>query len=161
MLSRCYSTKFINKNPTYAGCTVAKEWHLFSKFRSWMELHEWQGNSLDKDLKIDGNKEYSPTACMFVPKHINNLFGNHKAGRGLYPQGVALTGRKENKCYKASISIHGKTKNLGHYATVQEAEFAYAKARIEYVRTFYETVELRDLRAALHRKIHELTRGLK
>lgn len=59
MLSRCYSTKWHERYPTYKGCTVSKEWHTFSNFRAWMVTQDWEGKSLDKDLLIEGNKIYS------------------------------------------------------------------------------------------------------
>ena len=50
MLERCYSTKFQERNPTYIGCTVSKEWLVFSNFRAWMMTQDWQGKHLDKDI---------------------------------------------------------------------------------------------------------------
>ena len=38
-----------------------------------MESQEWEGKQLDKDIVIPGNKVYSPDACIFVDKRINNL----------------------------------------------------------------------------------------
>ena len=40
MLKRCYSAKFQESRPTYAGCTVSAEWLKFSNFRAWIEKQE-------------------------------------------------------------------------------------------------------------------------
>lgn len=37
MLTRCYSSKCHEKQPTYKGCSVCDEWLTFSNFRKWME----------------------------------------------------------------------------------------------------------------------------
>lgn len=34
MIKRCYSKNYSIRNPTYKGCSVCKEWHLFSNFKS-------------------------------------------------------------------------------------------------------------------------------
>lgn len=73
MLSRAYSVKTLKRQPTYEGTTVCKEWHTFSVFRTWMEKQEWEGNQLDKDLLVQGNKEYNPETCCFLPQTINNF----------------------------------------------------------------------------------------
>lgn len=85
MLGRCYSEKFKDKQPTYHGCHVAKEWHLFSNFKAWMAAQDWQGNELDKDLLGNG-KIYSPDTCCFISKSLNNFikFDVGVSGGGVY-----------------------------------------------------------------------------
>lgn len=73
MIARCYSEKVQDKHPTYVGCSVCIEWHNFQNFAEWFELNRVDGYHLDKDIKIDGNKVYSPDACMFVSKADNNI----------------------------------------------------------------------------------------
>lgn len=75
MLSRCYSEYTQKKQPTYIGCTVVKEWHNFQKFAPWFyQNYPNDGNAyhLDKDIRIAGNRIYSPNACSFVTKKENN-----------------------------------------------------------------------------------------
>ena len=43
MLTRCYSSKFHEMQPTYTECMVCKEWLTFSNFKKWMETQEWGG----------------------------------------------------------------------------------------------------------------------
>ena len=71
MLERCYFRKFQDKNPTYADCKVCDGWLTFSNFRAWMLTQDWQGKELDKDIKIKGNKVYSPSSCSFVTTKEN------------------------------------------------------------------------------------------
>ena len=132
MLRRCYSVKFLEKQPTYTGCTVIEGWLLFSNFKVWMMNKDWQGNELDKDLLIQGNKVYSPDNCLFVTRAINLLLNENKAARGKYPQGVDF--HKASDKYKASVRIKGKQKYLGLFDTPKEAFEVYKKAKYEIIK---------------------------
>lgn len=68
MLARCYSAR---KSSCYEGVTVCEEWHNFQNFAKWFEENYVEGYELDKDIKIRGNKLYSPETCMFVPTDQN------------------------------------------------------------------------------------------
>lgn len=98
MLQRGYSEKFKQKNPTYKSTTVHADWHVFTEFKSWMSSQEWRGNQLDKDLLLEGNTEYSPDYCVFVPKYVNVLFTDSRSSRGEYPIGV--TWNKKGSYYQ-------------------------------------------------------------
>ena len=123
MLKRCYCPKFQKRQPSYIGCSVAKEWLTFSNFRSWMKTQYWEGRQLDKDILIAGNKIYGPNACLFVSGAINMLLNDQSGERGEYPRGVCFD-RHAGK-YKANCMINGKKKHLGLFVTVPEAEKAY------------------------------------
>ena len=125
MLKRCYSDTYQSKKQTYVGCSVCSEWLLFSRFKGWMATQDWEGKDMDKDIISPGNKIYSPLNCAFVDRDLNNLLTNHKAARGLYPQGVSA---KHGK-YRAQISLRSKMVHLGTYETTQDAEKAYRKAK--------------------------------
>ena len=128
MLLRCYSDKFKSRNPTYIGCEVCDEWHSFIAFRAWMELQDWEGKQLDKDLIGDG-KLYSPEICVFVSSALNNLFTDSGATRGELPIGVYW--EKINKKYKAQIRVNGKKKSLGYFTSANEAHEAWLNAKLE------------------------------
>lgn len=69
MLHRCYYPKFLDRFPTYRECYVCKEWLTFQNFAMWFDLNfprDGMKYDLDKDIKIDENKVYSPEACSFV-----------------------------------------------------------------------------------------------
>lgn len=75
MLNRCYSAKYLETRLTYVGCTVCERWHILSNFaediKSLPNYDLWVkgiNNVLDKDIRVPGNKVYSPQTCMFVTK---------------------------------------------------------------------------------------------
>lgn len=77
MMDRCYNQTTSNYIRYGAvGVTVCKEWHDYDSFKVWFIENYIEGFSLDKDLAIEGNKEYSPKACAFVPQSINSLFAH-------------------------------------------------------------------------------------
>jgi hypothetical protein len=131
MLSRCYNDGCHKNQPTYIGCTVDSEWLSFNSFKSWMIKQEWEGNALDKDLLIQGNKVYSHKACIFVSKLINSLLNKNLALRGEDPIGVAF--HKVRGRYQASCRVYGKIKYLGLYDTPEEAHEAYKKFKYKYI----------------------------
>ncbi len=93
MLERCYSNDFHNIYPTYAECTVHSDWHNFQTFAKWYyENHPADGGDyhLDKDIKIEGNKEYSPNACMFVSPADNTVKAKAKTYMFIDPGGVKI-----------------------------------------------------------------------
>lgn len=127
MFVRCYSNKHHKKAPTYIGCSVCNEWHLFSNFKKWFDENYKEGMALDKDILIQGNKIYGPDTCCFVPQHINNLLTDHRSARGKYKMGVIYNERL-NK-FLARISINGRTSHVGCYLTEDEAFTAYSIAK--------------------------------
>src|SRR3990172_2957602 len=89
MLERGYSEKCKIKHPTYRDASVCKEWHLFSTFSRWMQQQDWEGNQLDKDLLIPGNKVYNQETCVFVSRQVNLFLTDSTAARGEYKIGVS------------------------------------------------------------------------
>lgn len=73
MIQRSYSKIFHKGNPTYKDCSVCFEWHNFQNFAPWFyENISIEKNSLDKDIKIKGNRVYSPETCCFVSQKENS-----------------------------------------------------------------------------------------
>jgi len=123
MIRRCYDPKYQKTQPTYIGCSVAEEWRSFMAFRSWMMTQDWQGKALDKDIINPGNKVYSPSTCVFVSSHLNNLLMDCGAARGEHPVGVYWD--EQRRKYQAHCRINGKKKHLGSYSTPDLAHQAY------------------------------------
>lgn len=136
MLSRCYGKRNKN-NVCYAGVTVCEEWLTFSKFKSWMEIEDWRGKELDKDLLIRDNKVYSPLHCCFIPRKLNAFLTTNKGKRGEYPLGVRY--RRKNKdmineltnCFQSEISLNGKIKHLGYFSDPYKAHLMWQKKKLE------------------------------
>ena len=136
---RCYDPKLHEKYPTYENCTVCEEWNNYQNYAIWHieNYYEIENEimTLDKDILKKGNKIYSPDTCVFVPNSINVLFVKSNKIRGEYPIGVSKHGNKLratlNKC-------DGKQIYLGTYDTVEEAFFAYKKAKEAYIKEVAE-----------------------
>lgn len=127
MLSRCYSKSRQKMLPTYNGCTVVKEWFMFSNFRKWMLTQEWEGKALDKDIIKPGNKIYSPETCVFVKQEVNALVCGSDVNRWKHQQGVhdfKKTGRFQVYC-----TIKGVRQHLGYFSTSDEASSVYNTAK--------------------------------
>tara|TARA_R110000787_G_scaffold34560_1_gene89387 strand:- start:260 stop:907 length:648 start_codon:yes stop_codon:yes gene_type:complete len=73
MFWRCYSETFQKRQPTYIGCSVSSEWHNYQVFAEWFYANYTKGLHLDKDIKVRGNRVYSPDLCLFVTQKENNL----------------------------------------------------------------------------------------
>jgi len=132
MLSRVYNEASLRSAPTYKGCSVCDEWLLFSNFKLWMVCQDGEGKELDKDILVLGNKEYSPEACCFVSRSLNNLLTHNHLSRGEYPTGVHFS--KSSRKYIAKISIVGRQIQLGYFSTPELAEAAYIKAKAAEIR---------------------------
>lgn len=81
MFNRCYNEKVHMQLPQYKGCSVAEEFHSFQNFAEWYRKKIYPSEyklELDKDLLIDGNKIYSPSACCFLPKEINTTLNTKR-----------------------------------------------------------------------------------
>lgn len=108
MMERCYDQNYLNRKPSYQGCSICEEWYNpdFAGKRLTQEknpyrasFYEWcrqnfycidiKGQptvNLDKDIKVKGNKVYSPETCLFVPKSVNNFFSGLSKKDGLPPK---------------------------------------------------------------------------
>lgn len=131
MLTRCYSEKYQERQPTYIGCYVCKEWLIFSNFKKWMEKQDWKGKSLDKDLLVPDNKCYSPETCIFISRGLNNLLTDSAAKRGLYPLGVSQN--KRTGKFISRLSVDAKRKNLGYFTTPLEAHRAWQLNKMQLI----------------------------
>ena len=131
MVERCYSSDLHKKRPTYIGCSVAKEWLIFSNFKKWMIAQDWQGMALDKDIKHIGNKVYSPDTCLFVTTEVNSLFTSCLKSRSELPVGVYF--EKKTKKYRAACSVNGKQRIVGRFSSIEDAYNAYLKKKIDVV----------------------------
>ena len=106
MLTRCYSDKYHEKQPTYKDCTVCNRWLVFANFLEDLPLIEgyemWLNNpnsrvSLDKDSKVQGNKVYSLETCKFISSSDNSKERIKRNGSPASPKKVMAISLTENK----------------------------------------------------------------
>jgi len=153
VLQRVYSEKWKIKHPTYTGCTIQKEWLIFTNFSKWVKLHDWEHHDLDKDLKIKGNKHYSSDTCLFVLPAINKLLINSCKTRNGYPMGVSKACSKYG--YTARVSLYGVDTHLGTFDTSEAAGEAFKTAKVKHVIEVALT-QPTEICAALHRIADEI-----
>lgn len=141
MVNRCRdgSTAQIRR-PTYNGCSLSDYFKDFQNFTDWHTLQA--GYSLkyhmDKDILVQGNKQYNEVLCVLVPLPLNNFLTSAKAIRGELPIGVTMNGCS----YASSLCIDGKGRYLGTFSTPEEAHLAYKAAKEAEAYRWYE--RLRD-----------------
>lgn len=131
MFTRCYGENHLLRNPTYEGCSVDQDWHLFSNFLKWMEEQDWVGKQLDKDILVEGNKVYGGDTCIFVDSNINQLFSTRSRGNDL-PCGVAH--HKAGSKYQAYCNLKGKRVHLGLFTCLDTAELAHLGKKLEAIK---------------------------
>ena len=131
MLMRCYSIKTQERNPTYIGCTVSKEWLTFSNFRAWMMTQDFVDKQLDKDLLFEGNKVYGPETCVFVTQMVNSFTTDSGASRGEFLIGVSWHKPTEKFMSQCRNPFTKKGEHLGYFTCELEAHQAWLKRKLE------------------------------
>jgi len=146
MLERCYCQKYLLKKPSYNGCKVVDEWKIFSNFKLWMELQDWHGNVLDKDILVPGNRIYSPERCLFVATNVNALLtGVDRSG-----EYIGVWYEKGRNRFKVSCHINGVQRQIGRFQTKNEASIAYKDAKAKEILRVADLQENELLRRALY-----------
>ena len=132
MIKRCYDVKFQEKQPTYKGVTVCKEWFCYANFKKWYDEHiytiENEMIQLDKDILMNESKIYSPDTCILVPRTINNLFRGYNKNKKELPKGISF--HKLTNKYR----VRFKSKYLGLYKTKEEAIEVYMEYSLREIR---------------------------
>jgi hypothetical protein len=137
MLRRCYNKEWKNEHPTYQDCTVCDEWLYFSNFKKWFDDPNngyIKGYFLDKDVRVKGNKIYSPETCCFLPPKISSITTQSNALRGALPIGVSSC---ENK-FRVRLSERNKLIHLGTFNTKEEAFLAYKQEKERHIKELAE-----------------------
>lgn len=139
MLQRCYSSNCQLKQTTYIGCSVSEDFKNFQYFAEWCNNQigfAIKGWHLDKDILHKGNKQYSPTSCVFVPREMNNLILQNNALRGKLPIGVSYS--KRRRVYRAQIRDNGTNICLGSFENPEKAFLCYKVNKEVRVKLFAE-----------------------
>ena len=145
MIERCYSEKW-HSHHTYLDCVVCDEWLVFSNFKTWMEQQDWEGNHLDKDLLIRGNRVYSPSTSMFVHPKVNIFITDHGKARGDYMIGVYWdknAGKFKSQCCNPFTK---KKEYLGYFTDEREGHLAWKNKKHEFACMLAESEYVSDSR---------------
>lgn len=133
MLTRCYAEGSKVENPTYSDCTVCEEWHNFQNFAKWFEdsypggeSKDWQ---LDKDLKVIGNKTYSPDTCIFIPQNVNLFTVANQGSRGKYMIGVSWNTEKRKFRAQCNNPLTTANEHIGYFTNELSAHIAWRKVK--------------------------------
>lgn len=119
---RCYNEKSLQLHPTYSGCNVSMEWRKYSNFKKWYDANYKEGWCIDKDLLVQGNKEYAPDKCCYIPNEINAFLANtRRSGSNSFSCVYLL----KNGHYAVNLS----GKRVGTYATIDEAVSKYKECK--------------------------------
>ena len=124
MFKRVHNKKI---HHTYDTASIRQEWCLFSTYKAWMQTQPWEGNELDKDILVVGNKEYGPDTCAFVPQYLNKFLTDSGASRGEYPQGVYFhkaSGKFLAQCHDKK---EGQQVYLGLFGSVEDAHLEWKR----------------------------------
>ena len=137
MIQRGYDVKTKSARPTYKDVTCCDEWLSFANFVCWVNKEvgysgKPDGYQLDKDLILRGNKHYSPEACSLVPRAVNALLNSNGNSRGRYPVGVHFDVKHDG--FAAGLRCGGVRKNIGLFATPEEAFLAYKIAKEAHIK---------------------------
>lgn len=130
MIGRCYDTNYIHPH-IYKDVTVCNEWLNFQNFAKWHnDNYPNDGNKwhLDKDIKVKGNKVYSPDACMFVLAETNIAAAHVKKFKAISPTGNVVEFEnmakfcRENNLNKGNFHkvVTGKNKSCKGWTTYAE-----------------------------------------
>lgn len=144
MLERAYCPKYQAQHPAYLGVTVCEEWLAFSNFKRWYDANHVEGWQLDKDLLIPGNRQYNPGGCIYIPQALNSFLNSSGRTRGKYPIGVHWDA--EDKKFRATIRVNGKSKSLGRFATAMEAHLCWWSKKFELASEYKDLCDSIDKR---------------
>lgn len=129
MLTRCYSSSYQNKYPTYKGCAISESFKRFSSFLEWYISQvgfNQEGWHLDKDI-LGCGKVYSPQTCCVIPNEINVALASISSKHNTKNKfGIS---RRKNGRFAVYAHCGSINKYLGIFDTLEEAFKAYKQAK--------------------------------
>lgn len=138
---------------------------MSANFKSFEYFYEWcneqigfsnEGWHLDKDLLTKGNKVYSESTCVFLPKEINLVLTKNDTKRGEHLIGVHW--RDKSKSFVVMVNKNkGKQEYLGYFKTEIEAFNAYKEAKESFIKEQAEKwksqIDIRAYNALMNYKV--------
>ncbi len=136
MIVRCSNKRYLEKYPSYKGCSVYEDWRYLSKFIEWVDNQpnkDWTTCHLDKDFLVKGNKVYSPETCVFISSKVNTFITDRGGDRGECMIGVLRQPNLKINPYisRCSNPFTNKREHLGCYPTEIEAHLAWQSRKHE------------------------------
>lgn len=124
-------TQRAGKNNGYLDVTVSDDFKDAQKFCDWaVQQSGWgMGYVLEKDLLVQGNRQYCAEACVFVPHRINYAIVQKTA--------KSVVTEVEDG-WRVSCTANNLQIFLGVYPTYAEAYQAYKEYREAYVKALAE-----------------------
>ena len=101
---------------SYLGTTCSDLFSDAQKFAAWAVIqYGWNlGYHLEKDLLVEGNREYGEDTCCFLPQCINQAIKSKSSG----------TVVKQGEFFSSFVSLDGERLSLGRFESKEEAEDA-------------------------------------
>lgn len=130
MMYRCYYKGFHKRENTYSDCFVCDEWKYLSNFKRWFDDNYIECYELDKDILVNGNREYSPNNCCFVPKEINNLIKKRITCNKSLHNGITKTVKN---LYCVTIYKKNKKERINNIKSLEEAVNIYNSEKTKYI----------------------------
>ena len=93
---------------------------------------DWEGNQLDKDIIIPGNKVYGPEKCAFVSRNLNMFTTESGSIRGEWPVGVYWHKREKKFLSRCCNPITRKQETVGYFDDPAEAHKAWRVKKHEH-----------------------------
>lgn len=115
IIARCYNPEHDSYERYGArGCTVSEKWKHFQDFAIWYQEQQKRGLGnthinwhVDKDILVEGNLEYGPETCCFVPDDVNIFFASFADNtkgcwlhKGSWRSSVSILGSKLQRGFK-------------------------------------------------------------
>lgn len=163
MLQRCYDSKLHERHPTYIGCVVCDEWLCFQDFADWFEANYpkyGDGYCLDKDLKVIGNKVYSPDTCLFTSQSVNLFITDRASKRGGHLTGANWHKLSEKFMSRCRNPFTKKQEHLGVFSSELEAHLAWRKRKSELGRDLAGQQKNHEVKQSLMGWVRALDNGL-
>lgn len=152
MIIRCYSKNSASKTPTYKDCYVCDEWHNFQNFAEWHKRESKGGVEklqIDKDLKLIGNKVYSPETCILVSHQVNSFTTDRRASRNGSLIGASWSKQKGKYASYCNRPFSDKMDYLGYFDSEIAAHMAWRNRKYEYAIMLANQQEREEVKAAL------------
>jgi len=97
-----------------------------------MELQDWEGKELDKDILLVGNKIYSPETCRFVDHIVNSFIEDRSASRGDFMIGVSFMKRHKKFLAQCRNPFSKKGECIGRFDDEISAHNAWKRKKHEH-----------------------------